>query len=83
MKKSDKYKDIFLEVFGVNDSDLNDSFTFKDIDAWTSLTHMCLIAELEDTFGIMFDPEDILHYGSYENGKSILQKHGVNLDEEV
>ena len=43
------------------------------------MAHMELIALLEDTFHIMLDTEDILHYGSYENGKNILKKYGVEV----
>ena len=43
-------------------------------------TYKCeLISELEDAFDIMFESEDILHYGSYENGKAILRKYGVEI----
>jgi len=46
---------------------------------WDSMAHMELIALLEDTFNIMFETEDILHYGSYENGKTIIKKYGVEI----
>ena len=39
---------------------------------------MTLITKLEETFGLMFDTEDILNYGSYLNGKKILEKYGVD-----
>ena len=39
-----------------------------------------LISELEDTFDVLFDAEDILHYGSYLNGIEILKRYGVDFD---
>lgn len=83
MTKEDRYTEIFAEVMNVDKSMLNESFTFENVDDWTSLVHMTLVMELEDAFDIMFEPEDILHYGSYENGKKILEKYGVVLSEEV
>ena len=35
---------------------------------------MQLIAELEDTFGIMMDTDDIIDFSSSEKGKEILAK---------
>mgnify|MGYP000777773696 FL=1 len=40
---------------------------------------MELIAQLEDEFEIMFETDDITHFGGYENGKAILAKYGVEL----
>ena len=52
-------------------------FNFKDVDKWDSLTHLTLISELEATFDVMFETEDILHYGGYMNGIEILKRYGV------
>ncbi len=77
MTNLEKYNHIFEIVFGVDVSNLNDGFTFKNVPQWDSVAHLTLISELEDAFDVMFESEDILHYGSYENGKSILKKYSV------
>lgn len=77
MGNKEKYTKIFKEVFGVEDSELNENFTFKDVEKWDSLTHLTLISELEDAFDVLFETEDILHYGGYLNGIEILKKYGV------
>ena len=79
MSNLEKYNDIFMQVFGVTQDALNDKFTFKDVPQWDSVAHLNLISELEDTFDVMFDSEDILHYGSYQNGINILNKYGVSI----
>ena len=63
----EKYNEIFMSVFEVELSDLSESFKFGE-STWDSFAHMELIAQLEDAFDIMFDTEDIIHFGSYENG---------------
>ena len=73
----EKYQNIFKDIFNVDESALNESFTFKDIDAWDSLTHLTLISELEAAFDVMFETEDILHFGGYLNGMEILKRSGV------
>lgn len=81
MSNNEKYRNIFMEIFFVEAEKLNSSFNFKDVEEWDSLTHLTLISELEDAFGIMFETDDILHFGGYENGKIILAKYGVEFDE--
>lgn len=72
-----KYNDIFISVFDIKESELDESFNFKDIKKWDSLAHMTLIGELEEAFDVLFETEDILHFGGYENGKEILKRYGV------
>lgn len=77
MDNLNKYNQIFCNVLGVNESVLNEKFTFKEVPQWDSVAHLSLISELEDTFDVLFESEDILHYGSYLNGIEILKKYGV------
>lgn len=77
MNTLEKYKDIFVHVLGVHEEQLDEKFTFQNIQAWDSVAHLSLISELEDCFDVMFDSSDILHFGSYLNGINILKKYGV------
>lgn len=79
MTNLQKYNQAFMDVLGVKEEVLNEGFTFKAVPQWDSVAHLSLITALEDAFDIMFESEDILHYGSYENGKKILKKMGVVL----
>ena len=79
MTNLEKYNKVFMMVLGVSEDALNIDFTFKSVPQWDSVAHLSLITELEDTFDVIFDSEDILHYESYENGKKILQKMGVSI----
>lgn len=76
-----KYNKIFTGLFEVDESALNADFNFGVAPNWDSLAHMELIAQLEDEFEIMLDTEDITHFGGYENGKKILAKYGVEIEE--
>ena len=79
MTNLEKYEDIFQKTFGVDKERLYDNFTFEAVGEWDSLIHLSLITDIEDAFGIMFEPEDIMHYGSFENGKEILRRYGVDI----
>ena len=79
MTNLEKYNKVFMDVLRVKESALNDTFTFKAVPQWDSVAHLSLITALEDTFDLMFDSEDILHYESYENGKKILNRMGIDI----
>ena len=81
MSNKDKYTNIFISVFDIDKGKLDGSFNFKDVESWDSFTHLTLISELEDTFDVMFESDDILHFGGYLNGMEILKKYGVNFEE--
>lgn len=77
MTNLEKYQKVFCDLFDVRIDELNENFTFANIEKWDSLAHLSLISELEATFDVMFETEDILHYGGYMNGIEILKRYGV------
>ena len=80
MNNSEKYTQAFVESFGVA-ADQAVTLKYQDIAAWDSVGHMGLIARLEEAFGIMMEPDDIVDFSSFEKGKEILtSKYGVDLD---
>lgn len=80
MNNLKKYQSVFVDIFNVPLEVLNDNFTFANTENWDSITHMALIADLETVFDVMLDTEEILNFGSYENGKKILQSKGVDFN---
>ena len=71
MNNSEKYTQAFVEAFGVT-ADQAEILKFQDIAAWDSVGHMGLVARLEEAFGIMMEPDDIVDLSSFEKGKEIL-----------
>lgn len=74
-----KYNKIFMSLFEVTEEQLNSEFNFGKVSGWDSLAHMELVAQLEDEFGILFETDDITHFGGYENGKKVLAKYGIEM----
>ena len=77
MTNKEKYQKIFCELFDVEKSSLDGNFTFANVNSWDSMAHLSLISELEDAFDVMFETDDILHFGGYLNGIEILTRYGV------
>ena len=55
----EKLTEIFHEVFNNNDILLNDEMTAQDVENWDSLTHMLMIAKVEEQFGIKFKLKEL------------------------
>ena len=77
MTNLERYNAIFIEIFKTDASALNTDFNANTIDMWDSICQLSLVTNMEDTFDVMLDPEDIIGFKSYELGKSILAKYGV------
>lgn len=75
----DRYNNVFVVTFGVSEEELDERFTFAGTPQWNSLAHMELVANLEDAFDIMLEPDEMINFGSYEHGKEIMRAHGVEI----
>lgn len=79
MENLEKYNNAFMQVFGAKVEELNDNYGKETVGEWDSVHQLSLIAELEETFDVMFDPEDIMEMTSYANGKALLKKYEVEI----
>lgn len=77
MNNVEKYNNVFINAFSIKENDLNENLVYQSIPEWDSVGHMQLIAELEDSFDIMMETDDIIDFSSYEKGKEILAKYDI------
>jgi acyl carrier protein len=78
MDNLEKYNQVFISNFKVTKDQL-ESLEFQSVSVWDSIGHMSLIAALEEAFNINVEPDDILSFSSYRNGKQILKKYNLDL----
>lgn len=78
MNNLEKYNQAFLSALSITPDKLSDNLCYQDIEEWDSVGHMSLIAELEDTFNIMMDTDDIIDFNSYKKGMELLSKYGIH-----
>ena len=52
---------------------------YQQVKTWDSIGHMGLISALEDAFDIEFETDDIIDFSSYEKGKEIIKKYGIEV----
>ncbi|WP_028902123.1 phosphopantetheine-binding protein [Prevotella sp. P6B4] len=79
MENIEKYNEAFVHVFGAQVGDLNDNYGKDTVEEWDSVHQLSLVAELEEAFDIMLDPEDIMEMTSYAKGKELLKKYEIEL----
>ncbi len=60
----ERLQQIFREVFGDNTLTILPSTSAKDIKMWDSLTHLELIAAIEDEFKIKFSFDQVMKFGN-------------------
>ena len=77
MNNKQKYSDVFIDNFSVDESILNKKFVYQSVPDWDSVGHMGLIAGLEEAFDIMMEMDDIIDFSSYTEGIKILAKYDV------
>lgn len=73
-----KYQEVFKKIFGAEVRELED-LQYQSIEAWDSVGHMEMIAEIEDVFGIMMSSEDMMDILSYQKGIEILKKYDIEM----
>lgn len=78
MENIEKYNNAFMEILEISEDKLN-GLTYQGTDLWDSVGHMSLVAALEDAFDIMMETDDIIDLSSYEKGKEILHKYGIEI----
>lgn len=79
MTNLEKYNDIFVQVFGADVAQLGDNYSKENVAAWDSVHQLNIISLMEEYFDLMLDPEDIMACISYNAGKDILAKNGIEL----
>lgn len=78
MSNLEIYDNVFCNTLQITKDQLPTAH-FKGLPRWDSVGHMTLLAAIEDAFDIFIEPEDMMSLSSYEEGKDIVRKYGVEL----
>ena len=75
-----KLVDCFVQTFAIERDQVTPELAYQSISPWDSVGHMALVAEIENTFNVTLDTDDIIGMSSVARAVEILGKHGVVLD---
>jgi len=73
----DRLREIFAKVFLIDEDEIDDKLSRKDVEEWDSMGHLMLISEVESTFGVFISDEDITKIKTVGDIKKVLRKLGV------
>jgi acyl carrier protein len=76
----EKYDLLFRDVFSLTQNQLDSTLLYQSVPGWDSVGHMEMISRLEESFEINMEMDDVIDFSSYEEGKKILSKYGINFD---
>ncbi len=79
MGNKEKYDKVFMESFSVDEDKLGEDLVYESVPEWDSVGHMGMIAEIEETFDILLETDDIIDFSSYKKGMEILSKYKVDI----
>lgn len=78
MSNHSRLHQAFAKGLGIPVEQVSDALTYNTIPQWDSVAHMNLVAELELTFDVMLDTDDIIDMSSVAKAREILAKYGVD-----
>jgi acyl carrier protein len=68
---------IFEKDFGIEAEEFSPTLAPEDVLRWDSLGHMTLVMDLEDTFGVHFEVDEITEMSSAQKIIELLRAKGV------
>ena len=77
MAMSDRMRAVFAETFGLDADTFSLEMAPEDVPQWDSLGHMRLVMNLEQTFGIQFEVDEITEMSSGRKIIELLQAKGI------
>lgn len=77
MNNAEKLVAAFAESLGITPESITDDLKYQSIPEWDSVSHMVLIAELEDKFEVSLETDDVIDMSSVGKAKEILKKYGI------
>jgi acyl carrier protein len=68
---------IFSEVFFIPENRVHDSLALRDISSWDSMSHMMLIARVEEEFSVELTGDEIADFRTVKDIREALNRREV------
>ena len=79
MSENNKLLNAFLAALGEQDSNEIERAEYGVTTGWDSMAHMQLINEIESTFDVMLETDEVISMSSYQRAKEIVKAHGIEV----
>ena len=74
-----KLKDILTKILLIDEAKITDSMSRKTVKEWDSMAHLMLVSEIESTFEVTMDDNDIMEIQTVADIKKTLQTLGISI----
>tara|TARA_B100000767_G_C19568269_1_gene452095 strand:- start:452 stop:700 length:249 start_codon:yes stop_codon:yes gene_type:complete len=75
ISNSTRIKEIFIEVLKLEIDEYSETLSYLEYDPWDSITHMKIVAKIEQAFDVEFEMRDIIAMESVAKVKEIVANH--------
>ena len=79
MTNMEKLRQAFAEGLGIDAAQVSDSLSYGN-PGWDSVAHMVLVASIERAFDIMLETDDVIGMSSFAVARTIVAKHGIDVN---
>lgn len=80
MQTTQRLTEAFAAGLSISVNEVTDELHYQSIPEWDSVSHLFLISELEKTFNISIETEDILSMTSVLETKKILTRYHIQFN---
>ena len=80
MSNINKLQETFASALNIPVEKVNDSLVYQQVPEWDSISHLMLISELEENFGVSISTEDIPEINSVGAAQTVLEKYNVSFN---
>lgn len=77
MTNTEKLYNSFATALIIDLSMINDDLKYQSITQWDSISHMILVSQIEEDFGVSLDTNDVIDMSTVGKAKEILTKLGI------
>jgi acyl carrier protein len=78
MSNKAKLFESFASALNIPVESVNEELAYQGIPEWDSISHMVLISQLEEDFGVSIATDDVIDMSSVAKAMEILGKQGVS-----
>lgn len=79
MSNLQKLKSAFAEALSLDAQSVEETLSYGSA-GWDSLAHMVLVANIERSFDIMLDTQDVIGMSDFAKAREIVERHGVCIE---
>jgi acyl carrier protein len=79
MSALQQLNEVVSKALSVSPETITDDLEYQSIPEWDSMTHLVLVGELEQAYGIAIEMDDVLEMGSVGKIRTLLKKYQVEL----